>query len=42
MGEDIQDSLKIPSERRQGLIKLSVAPELIRVVVFMVFLMPCS
>ena len=42
MGEGIGDSLKILSGRRQGLIKLPVAPELMRAVVSVVFLMPCS
>ena len=37
MDEDIQDSLKILSERRQGSIKLPVAPKSIRAVVSMVF-----
>ena len=42
MDEGIGDSLKIPSRRRQGSMKLPVAPELMRVVVSIVFLMPCS
>ena len=42
MGEGSGDSLKIPHGRRRGSMKLPVAPESMRAVVSMVFLMSCS
>ena len=42
MGEGTLDNLKILMGNRQGLMKLPVSPESMRVVVLTVFLMPCN